>query len=111
MHAPRFHVADASAQVPDVADTSRHLHPRIASFRSTRRTALSPAQQVTWDRLWPELGMQARDAEGPVQAVDTEAWFGRCAPVVLEIGCGAGTSTLAMAQAEPEIDVVAVEVY
>lgn len=55
--------------------------------------------------------MQARDAEGPVQAVDIEAWFGRCAPVVLEIGCGAGTSTLAMAQAEPEIDVVAVEVY
>ena len=43
--------------------------------------------------------------------LDTEAWFGRSAPIVLEIGCGAGTSTLAMAQAEPDIDVVAVEVY
>lgn len=43
--------------------------------------------------------------------LDTDAWFGRHAPVVLEIGCGTGTSTLAMAQTEPEIDVVAVEVY
>jgi tRNA (guanine-N7-)-methyltransferase len=38
-------------------------------------------------------------------------WFGREAPVVLEIGCGSGTSTLAMAQREPDIDVIAVEVY
>ncbi len=43
--------------------------------------------------------------------LDTEAWFGRSAPVVLEIGSGTGTSTLAMAKAEPHIDVVAVEVY
>jgi tRNA (guanine-N7-)-methyltransferase len=43
--------------------------------------------------------------------LDTDAWFRRSAPIVLEIGCGAGTSTLAMAQAEPDIDVVAVEVY
>ena len=43
--------------------------------------------------------------------LDTAAWFGRSAPVVLEIGSGAGTSTLAMAQAEPDLDVVAVEVY
>jgi len=43
--------------------------------------------------------------------LDTRAWFGRAAPVVLEIGSGSGTSTLAMAQAEPDIDVIAVEVY
>ena len=55
--------------------------------------------------------MHARDTDGPAPTLDTEAWFGRSAPVVLEIGCGAGTSTLAMAQAEPHLDVVAVEVY
>jgi tRNA (guanine-N7-)-methyltransferase len=55
--------------------------------------------------------MHARDAEGPAPRLHTAAWFGRTAPVVLEIGCGAGTSTLAMAKAEPHIDVVAVEVY
>jgi tRNA (guanine-N7-)-methyltransferase len=88
-------------------------HRRTTSFRS-RRSALSPAQQRTWERLWPELGIVAapRDsADAPDEPLNTGAWFGRNAPVVLEIGCGTGTSTLAMAQAEPEVDVIAVEVY
>ena len=55
--------------------------------------------------------MQARGPEGPAELLDTRKWFGRSAPVVLEIGSGTGTSTLAMAKAEPHIDVVAVEVY
>ena len=101
-------VADVSA--PGPAAARPELYPRVTSFR-TRRTTLSAAQQATWDRLWPELGMHARDADGPAPLLDTEAWFGRSAPVVLEIGCGAGTSTLAMAQAEPHLDVLAVEVY
>jgi tRNA (guanine-N7-)-methyltransferase len=115
MHSPGPDVADASAPGPDVADASApgpevHLHPRVTSFR-TRRTTLSGAQQATWERLWPEIGMHARDADGPAPLLDTEAWFGRTAPVVLEIGSGTGTSTLAMAKVEPDLDVVAVEVY
>ena len=93
---------------PDVAEP--HLHPRVTSFR-TRRSTLSGGQQATWERLWPEMGMHARDADGPAPRLDTESWFGRSAPVVLEIGSGTGISTLAMAQAEPHLDVVAVEVY
>jgi tRNA (guanine-N7-)-methyltransferase len=53
--------------------------------------------------------MQARDGSAGVP--DTRSWFGRDAPVVLEIGCGTGASTLAMARSEPEVDVLAVEVY
>jgi len=99
-----------------------HRYPRVTSFRS-RRSTLTDAQQEVWDRLWPQLGTLARAGEGdhgdaggdrahrPADPPDTEAWFGRRAPVVLEIGCGTGTSTLAMAQVEPDIDVVAVEVY
>lgn len=83
-----------------------HLYPRVTSFRS-RRSTLNDAQQETWDRLWPVLGTQANEA----QELDLPAWFGRTAPIILEIGCGTGTSTLAMAQAEPDLDVVAVEVY
>ncbi len=90
--------------------SAHHFHPRVTSFR-TRRSALSGGQQATWERLWPEIGMYARDADGPSPRLDTGAWFGRTAPVVLEIGCGTGTSTIAMAQAEPHLDVVAVEVY
>ena len=87
-----------------------HLHPRVTAYRS-RRSAVSTGQQATWDRLWPELGAHARSPEGPAALIDTRKWFGRSAPVVLEIGSGTGTSTLAMAKAEPDIDVVAVEVY
>ncbi|MFS0898281.1 tRNA (guanosine(46)-N7)-methyltransferase TrmB [Mycolicibacterium litorale] len=101
----------AADHVPDDESPAEHRHRRVTSFRS-RRSTLSAGQQATWDRLWPELGTEARDADGrPAAVVDFAAWFGRSAPVVLEIGSGTGTSTLAMAQAEPDIDVIAVEVY
>src|SRR3954471_9487247 len=87
-----------------------HLHPRVTAYRS-RRSSVSTGQQQTWDRLWPDIGAYARSQQGPAPRLDTEAWFGRSAPVVLEIGSGTGTSTLAMAKAEPDVDVVAVEVY
>jgi tRNA (guanine-N7-)-methyltransferase len=108
MHAQR-HGGSATPEAPAVADR------RITSFRS-RRAALTEAQQEVWDRLWPLLGSQARTTglDGqphPPERLDVEAWFGRRAPLVLEIGCGTGTSTLAMAQREPDLDVIAVEVY
>jgi len=90
--------------------SASHLHPRVTAYRS-RRSAVSSAQQQTWDRRWPELGTHARSEDGPAGLLDTTTWFGGSAPLVLEIGCGTGTSTLAMAKAEPDIDVVAVEVY
>lgn len=110
MHQPGPDVAELSASGSGVPAERRHRLRRVTSVRA-RRTTLSAAQQATWNRLWPEIGMQARDADGPAPRLDTAAWFGRSAPVVVEIGCGTGTSTLAMAKAEPGIDVVAVEVY
>lgn len=105
MHARRSDVSTGPGVVQP------HHLPRVTSFR-TRRSTLSAGQQNTWDRRWPDLGIQARDDESkPVVDLDTTAWFGRTAPVVLEIGSGTGTSTLAMARTEPDIDVVAVEVY
>jgi tRNA (guanine-N7-)-methyltransferase len=80
------------------------------SLRS-RRSALSGAQRQTWERLWPVLGMSVVPRPAREEPLDTRAWFGRWAPVVLEIGSGSGTSTLAMAQDEPDIDVIAVEIY
>jgi tRNA (guanine-N7-)-methyltransferase len=88
-----------------------HLQRRVTSIRS-RRATLTDAQQRTWARLWPELGAEVwLTGPQPPRPVDTDAWFGRSAPVVLEIGCGTGISTVAMAKEEPHIDVVAVEVY
>jgi tRNA (guanine-N7-)-methyltransferase len=109
----RMHVQSGVQARPDTgvpAPRTAGGYPRTTSFR-TRRSALSAAQQRTWDRLWPQLGTVARSADGPADPPDIRAWFGRDAPVVLEIGCGTGTSTLAMAQSEPDVDVIAVEVY
>lgn len=80
--------------------------PRIASFVH-HRARLTEGQQKAWDRSWPVHG---RDVEG-LAAWDPAAWFGRVAPVVLEIGSGMGESTAALALAAPELDHVAVEVF
>lgn len=100
--------AELSAEPAERANAQ--LYPRVTSYR-TRRSTLNETQQETWDRLWPRFGAQARWPDRPADPLDTVAWFGRSAPLILEIGSGTGTSTLAMAQAEPDIDVVAVEVY
>ncbi len=103
------------APKPPDSDRRDQRHLPATSFRS-RHSALSGAQRQTWERLWPELGLSAgpaaQEEPGPAEPpLDTRAWFGRQAPVVLEIGCGSGTSTLAMAKEEPGVDVIAVEIY
>ena len=113
MHAPGPDVAAqpaSSGSVDPGQSTHPHVHRRVTSFRA-RRSTISDRQQAVWDDRWPDLGTEARDGETPAPVLDTERWFGRRAPLVLEIGCGTGTSTLAMAQAEPHLDVIAVEVY
>lgn len=86
-------------------DHARRLYPRVTSFRS-RRGALTATQQQSWERMWPRIGGEVCD-----DPLDTAAWFGRTAPLIVEIGCGTGTATAAMAQAEPEFDLIGIEVY
>lgn len=85
--------------------TGSRLYPRVTSFRS-RRGALTPNQQTSWERTWPVIG---RDVAN--EALDADAWFGRSAPLVIEIGCGTGTATAAMAKAEPHLNLIGIEVY
>lgn len=105
-------VKEARSTIPnleagDETATNRgsRLYPRVTSFRS-RRGALTDAQQTTWDALWPKIGRDAGD-----DRIDIDAWFGRSAPTILEIGSGTGTATTAMAMAEPHVNLMAVEVY
>lgn len=113
MHAQRGVAMSADTPVGE-ADRSAARYLPATAFRS-RRSALSDAQRQTWERRWPELGLSvgtpADEPDAGDQPLDTRAWFGRQAPVVLEIGCGSGTSTLAMAKQEPDVDVIAVEIY
>ncbi|HEY6425167.1 MAG TPA: tRNA (guanosine(46)-N7)-methyltransferase TrmB [Pseudonocardiaceae bacterium] len=70
---------------------------------------MTRGQQRAWDRSWDRLGAEVADLpEGPL---DIAGWFGRDAPVVLEIGSGMGESTVSMACDAPALDHLAVEVY
>ncbi|MFD6155204.1 tRNA (guanosine(46)-N7)-methyltransferase TrmB [Nocardia sp. NPDC060256] len=86
-------------------NTGSRLYPRVTSFRS-RRGALTATQQQSWARMWPTIGREVAD-----EPLDAAAWFGREAPLVVEIGCGTGTATSAMAQAEPHLNLIGIEVY
>lgn len=54
------------------------------------------------------LPQHAIPAEG---VLERQEWFGRTAPVVLEIGSGHGAAAVAYAAAHPEHDLVAAEVH
>jgi tRNA (guanine-N7-)-methyltransferase len=70
---------------------------------------MTTGQQRAWERRWHRWGADVRDLpDGPL---DTAGWFGRAAPVALEIGSGMGESTASMTLAAPGVDHLAVEVY
>ena len=79
--------------------------PRLGTV-SFRRGTLTDNQAALWQEHWSTLGKTLSD-----EPIDTEAWFGRKAPTILEIGCGTGTSTAAMAKLEPDFNIIAVELY
>jgi tRNA (guanine-N7-)-methyltransferase len=83
---------------------------RITSFVH-HRARLTEGQQRAWDRSWPVLGRDVVDVVDGTVAYDPPAWFGRDAPLVVEIGSGMGESTAALAAAAPEHDHLAVEVF
>jgi tRNA (guanine-N7-)-methyltransferase len=80
----------------------------VVSFVN-RGGRMTVGQTRAWERLWPSLGQDI--ASLPAGPVDLAGWFGRVAPVTLEIGSGMGETTAALAEAEPEVNYLAVEVY
>jgi tRNA (guanine-N7-)-methyltransferase len=85
-------------------------HPPIPSFVH-HRSRLTEGQQHAWDRWWPERGRDVADLLSGAEPYDPQAWFGRTAPLIMEIGSGMGESTAALAAAAPDVDHIAVEVY
>jgi len=70
---------------------------------------MTVGQTRAWERQWPALGRDITSL--PPGPLDLDEWFGRSAPVMLEIGSGMGETTAALAGAAPEINYVAVDVY
>jgi tRNA (guanine-N7-)-methyltransferase len=93
-----------------VPETAPPPHRRVASFVH-QRTRFTDGQAHAWERLWPVYGLDVADVVSGAVPYDPPAWFGRRAPLVLEIGSGTGESTAAQAAAAPETDHLAVEVF
>ena len=76
---------------------------------SRRGSRLTPLQQQAWDAHHAAWVI-------PDEAVDREDfrladWFGREAPLIVEIGSGVGEATGVLAAARPAYDVLALEVW
>ncbi|MEV6285077.1 tRNA (guanosine(46)-N7)-methyltransferase TrmB [Kribbella sp. NPDC051770] len=79
-------------------------------FSHVRRSVrMTVGQQRVWETHWSEFGRKLEDL--PAGILDLDAWFGRTAPVVLEIGSGMGEATAQLAAAAPEVNHLAAEVY
>jgi tRNA (guanine-N7-)-methyltransferase len=76
---------------------------------SRRGSRLNARQEAAWERWhgtrWiPDEALDRDD-------FDLRAFFGREAPLVVEIGSGVGEATVALAAARPSYDVLALEVW
>ncbi len=76
---------------------------------SRRGSRFTPRQAAAWQAHHEQWVV-------PEEAVDDagfawEQWFGRRAPLIVEIGSGVGEATAALAAARPDHDVLAVEVW
>ena len=74
-----------------------------------RGSRFTPTQQEAWDAhhdAWviPDEAVDAPD-------FSLRSWFGRQAPVVVEVGSGIGEATAALAAGRPAYDVLAFEVW
>ncbi|TCO64747.1 tRNA (guanosine(46)-N7)-methyltransferase TrmB [Actinocrispum wychmicini] len=70
---------------------------------------MTVGQERAWERHWSQLGRDV--VELPSGPLDISGWFGRTAPVIMEIGSGMGETTAKLASAVPDSNYVAVEVY
>jgi len=93
-----------------VSETTTPPHRRVTSFVH-QRIRFTEGQAHAWERLWPVYGLDVADVVTGEISYDPPAWFGRRAPLVLEIGSGTGESTALQAAAAPETDHLAVEVF
>ncbi|WBQ02821.1 tRNA (guanosine(46)-N7)-methyltransferase TrmB [Kribbella sp. CA-293567] len=79
-------------------------------FSHVRRSVrMTVGQQRVWETNWAGVGRKLEEL--PAGEVDLAEWFGREAPVVLEIGSGMGEGTSQLARQAPEVNHLAAEVY
>lgn len=102
MQDSRIRTADPTDGLPAHFRRVVSFHPRGGRLNDVQRRAWTDHAD-TW--------LLDPDAFGPENPFVAQKFFGRQAPLVVEIGSGMGESTAAMALARPEINLLAVEVY
>jgi tRNA (guanine-N7-)-methyltransferase len=70
---------------------------------------MGPRQEQAWARHRDEWWIPDEAVDDP--GFDLTAYFGRTAPLVVEIGSGVGEATVALAAARPAYDVLGIEVW
>jgi len=76
---------------------------------SRRGSRFTPSQQESWDAHHEKWVIPDDAVDDPAFALAD--WFGREAPLIVEIGSGIGEATAALAAQRPEYDVLAFEVW
>ncbi len=74
-----------------------------------RGSRFTPRQREAWDAHHETWVIPDEAVDDPGFGLAT--WFGRQAPLIVEIGSGVGESTAALAPARPAYDVLALEVW
>ncbi|MBW8750973.1 MAG: tRNA (guanosine(46)-N7)-methyltransferase TrmB [Propionibacteriales bacterium] len=74
-----------------------------------RGSRFTPSQQEAWDAHHEKWVIP--DEAVDVPGFSLASWFGREAPVIVEIGSGVGEATAGLAALRPECDVLAFEVW
>ncbi|MGO4256145.1 tRNA (guanosine(46)-N7)-methyltransferase TrmB [Marmoricola sp. RAF53] len=74
-----------------------------------RGSRFTPQQQQAWDDHHEAWVVPDEAADVPGARISD--WFGREAPLVVEIGPGIGEATAVLAAARPEVNVLALEVW
>jgi tRNA (guanine-N7-)-methyltransferase len=94
---------------PHLRFTEEGRRVREVLSYARRGSRFTPRQQEAWDAhhdAWviPDEAVDAPD-------FTLAQWFGREAPLIVEIGSGIGEATAALAARRPEVDVLAFEVW
>lgn len=94
---------------PHTALTPEGRRVREVLSYTRRGNQLTDAQSAAWERRAPDWWIPDETFDRP--GFDVDAWFGREAPLVVEIGSGVGEATVALAATRPHLNLLAFEVW
>ncbi len=94
---------------PHTGRTAEGKRIREVLTYTRRGSRLGTRQEAAWGRRRDEWWIPDEAVDQP--GFDLRSWFGREAPLVVEIGCGVGEATVALAATRPSYDVLGFEVW